>query len=307
MIVYFILICFLLLICFIYYNFLCVSPKIDTYENINNYNYNYNNNYILPQKIYSYWDDLENNTIIQSHFNSWRRNIKNWEINIINKNNLKDYVSDDFINKYIELDSTRFSDFLRLELLKTNGGVWLDAGIFVTKNSLFLDKFRNEMINNNYDATLYELQDATIDKDMPYLENWFIMAPKNSKLITDIYYEFNRAFEMGFFKYKKDILIPSKINLTNTLGYEKKTYLMQHAIINYLFKNNKYNINIKNSYDSMFRIHIDHKWDNELIIDNIINKNNNWKDIYAVKLTKGQRFCIYPDIINKYIQQIDLL
>ena len=283
-----------------YYDVNYVPPQLN--------NNNNNNNYILPKKIYSYWDNLENNIIIQSHYNSWLRNIKGWEINIINKNNLKDYVSDDFINKYIELDSIRFSDFLRLELLKTNGGVWLDAGIFVTKNSLFLDKFRDEMITNKYDATLYELKGATIDKDMPYLENWFIMAPKNSKLITDIYYEFNRAFEMGFLKYKIDILIPSKINLTNTLGYLERTYLMQHAIINYLFKNNKYNINIKNTSDSMFKLQNDSGWDNNITIHNIItNSPEYWKNIYAVKLCSPQRYCIYSTMQYKYINKINSL
>ncbi len=49
------------------------------------------------------------------------------------------------------------------------------------------------MITKHYDATLFELTDKTNMKHAPYLENWFIMAPKNSKLIKDLYTEFIKS------------------------------------------------------------------------------------------------------------------
>lgn len=263
-----------------------------------------NDEYILPKKIFAYWDNLENNQVIKSHINNWKRNISNdWELIILNKNNVKDYVSDTFLNKYSTLDATRFSDFLRLELLRKYGGVWMDASIIVVNGS-FLDNYWEEMHKNKYDILLYELKGKSL-KDTPYLENWFIMARKDSKLINDLYYEFDKSYEMGFLNYKKAVLIPSGVKLDKTIKYNKSTYLMQHAIINYLlYMGNKYNINMKDACESMFKVHHDNKWVGKDIMD-FIMINDNWEDYYAIKLVKSNRKYILNEEV--YIEKINML
>ncbi len=262
-----------------------------------------NTDYILPKYVWGYWDNLELNSIIQSHINTWKRKIpKDWKIIILNKENYHNYVSKEFVNKYNDLNPTRFSDFLRLELLQKYGGVWMDASIIITDGN-FLNKYYEEMMLNKYDATVYELKENTVDIKTPYLENWFIMAPKNSKYINDIYKEFDKAFDMDFLTYKKEVLIPSGVRLDKTLGYYEKTYLMQHAIINFLMlKNYKYNLNIKDSYKSMFKIHNDKNWDHEKVID-YIQENKKWDDYYGIKLTKHSR--VFINDPKKYVENIN--
>lgn len=264
-------------------------------------------NYTLPKIIYAYWDDLDKNNIIKSHINTWKRKIpKDWQIHLINKNNIARYVSVDFIKRYSNLGSTRFSDFLRLELLSKTGGVWMDASIFITDGS-FIDTYYDQMQKYKFDVLLYELTVKTIDKNIPYLENWFIMAPKESKLIADLYKEFDKAYEMGFYDYKMKVLIPSGVNLDGTIGYNERTYLMQHAIINYLMHiGNKYKVNIKDSYDSMFKIHKLNDWDHKKIIPAII-QNKNWESYYAIKLSKPTRQFITKENELKYISTLEQL
>ncbi|AYV75179.1 MAG: hypothetical protein Terrestrivirus1_53 [Terrestrivirus sp.] len=269
---------------------------------------NNNKSYVLPKTIYCYWDNLEKTPLIQAHINTWKRNVgKDWTIIPISKNNVHEYVSNNFMKLYGNLDSTRFSDFLRIYLLIKNGGVWIDASTIIIDGS-FLDKYRNEMIKNNYDVCLYEYSTKTADKTTPYLENWFIMAPKNSKLLIDLNKEFNKAYNTGFLSYKLKVLMPSGVNLTPTiqpLGIITilDTYLMQHAIINYLmFKGNKYHINIKNANKSMFKIQNDHNWNDNNVINFIID-NNDWKDYYAIKLIGNNRKGITDQ--NKYIEKLN--
>lgn len=268
-------------------------------------NESFENTYILPKHIYVYWNNIEGNIIIQSHINNIKRKLPiGWTLSIINDNNLNEYVSSKFINKYKNLNSTRFSDFLRLELLKNNGGVWLDASTIITDGT-FLDKYWNEMMIYKFDATLYEFKIKTNNVKTPYLENWFIMAPKNSKLITDLYNHFNKAFQLGFLNYKKTVLIPSGVNLNGTINYGKNTYLLQHAIINYLYYiGKKYNVNIKNASESMFKIQDKYNWDHNKIINFIIN-NKNWKDYYAIKLTGVTRKYINKNNMKVYINTLN--
>jgi hypothetical protein len=289
---------FIILILFNITNILLYTTNIEKFNN--------NNNYFLPKIIFGYWDNLNENKMIQANINNWKKKIpKDWKIIILNKYTVKKYVSAYFIERYSKLNATRFADFLRLDLLKNYGGVWMDAGIFIT-NAQFLDNYRNEMLEHKYDICLYELKYRTIDPKIPYLENWFIMAPKNSLLIRDLYKEFDKSFEMGFIEYKKKVLIPSGVLLQNTIQYnDKETYLMQHAIINNFFHmGRKYNINIKSAEESMFKIHDDQNWNDANIIKFILN-NNNWNDFYAVKLVKSNRRKIYD--ANKYIDKINSL
>ena len=193
---------------------------------------NFDQDYELPKVIYGFWDDIDSNPVIQAHIRNWRKKIsKDWEIIILNKDNVYKYVDSDFIEKYGTgtLDPTRFADFLRVDLLMKRGGVWMDATIFITDGS-FLDTMYQEMIKNKYDACFYEYKEMTLLPEQPHIDNWFMMAPKRSKIITDLYKEFERAYDMDFLKYKNNVLIPSNILLDKTIGYGESTYLMQHAI-----------------------------------------------------------------------------
>jgi hypothetical protein len=260
--------------------------------------------YILPKVIYCYWDNLEGNILIKSHIDTWIRNIpKDWNVVIISRKNISQYVNNDFLEKYINLPSFRFSDFLRLYLLKNNGGVWMDAASIII-NGNFLNDYYNEMIKNKYDITLYELKDHS--NKYPYLENWFLMAPKNSKFITDLYNEFTKSFEMGFLNYKRNILSNSGIEVEKTLKTKtcNYTYLIQHAIIHYLLDSSKkYNINIKDSYESMFKVQKINNWNANDIINFIIN-NEDWSQFYAIKLIKKNRRGIKKENIDAYLKKL---
>jgi hypothetical protein len=270
----------------------------------NFYDYDY---YILPKKIYAYWDNLDENKLIQKFAENWRKKIPpSWEIIILDKNSVRDYVSNEFMEKYSRLESFRFSDFLRLDLLKNNGGVWMDISTLIITSD-FLDTYRNEMINKKYDVCLYEYPSRTIDKNNPYLENWFIMAPKNSRFINDLYTEFNKSFEMGFLEYKNKVLIPSGTNLKQSIGYDdKETYLMQHAIVNYLIHTGEeYNINIKNALNSMFKLQDKLNGNNDQVVNYIIDNDLENHDIYAIKFIGTSRKSIQNIGEDKFIERMD--
>lgn len=260
---------------------------------------NFNNEYKLPKDIYCYWDK-PNNKLIEAHINTWTRNIpKDWTIHFITKKNILTYVDIDFYNKFKNLPSFRFSDFLRLYLLQKNGGVWMDSSTIMI-NGNFLDNYWNEMNNKKSDILLYEFYDHSLPGN-PYLENWFFMAPKNSPFITDVYNEFEKAYDMDFLEYKKKVLIPN-INLENTIGYdEDNTYHLQHAIIQYLLKKNKYSMNIKDANEIFFKVQKITGWNSKKMIEYILN--NDLKDIYAIKLVKTNRNGIKDE--NEFIERLN--
>jgi hypothetical protein len=264
-----------------------------------------NNKYEIPKKIFCYWDNEDENNIVNFILKKTKKKFYNsgWKFIILNKNNVYNYVNKSFVDKYKNCKPYLFSDFLRLYLLYFYGGVWLDASIIIFKTN-FLNKYYNEMMKNKYDITLYELKIYS-DK-YPYLENWFIMAPKKNKFIKDLYYEFDYAYRIGFLNYKRTILANSGIQLDKTLKSRDSpnVYLMQHAIIHYLMnKGNYYYINKKDAEESMFKAHTKNKWNKKKLIKYIIH-NNNWSKYYAIKLTNPDRKEINNENKLKFIKKI---
>jgi hypothetical protein len=177
----------------------------------------------------------------------------------------------------------------------------MDASTIII-NGQFLDDYYNEMYKNKYDLLVYELKGHSIP-NQPYLENWFIMCPKNSRIITDLYNQFSDSFDMGFINYKNNILRPN-IDLSNTIKNGNNTYHMQHAIIHYLLKNNKYNINIKDADESMFKAQKINNWNNNKLINYILN-NNDWSGFYAIKLVGFNRKAISDE--NLFIKKLNTI
>lgn len=274
------------------------------------FNYNIesftNEEYILPKVIYCFWHDSDDK-LMNAFIDNWNKKLSSeWQVHFINSDNLHNYVSKEFLQKYSYLEAFRFSDFLRLELLKNNGGVWMDISTAIV-NAKFFDKYYDEMIKNKYDICIYEFKARTIIESEPYLENWFLMAPKNSKFIIDLYNEFERGREMDFVIYKRDVLKPSGINFKNTLKDDDEyyTYLMQHAIIHYLLKTgNKYNINKKNADESFFKLHNSLSWNNQEIIDSFV-RNNDWSNYHTIKFGNKQRQLIKNE--EEFIKRINNL
>lgn len=93
----------------------------------------------VPKVIWSYWDDLENiPEFVNICIETWRKYNPNYEIILLNKTNLHQYVDipENIVNHPLFNDShARFSDLIRFYVLAQNGGVWCDASILL-KDSL---------------------------------------------------------------------------------------------------------------------------------------------------------------------------
>jgi len=295
-----ILIVTIIIITFMLFNKYLCENQIDYFTNNKE-------EYVLPKRIYAYWNNLEGSHLINSFIKNWKKKINpEWEIIIITEDTLKNYVSEEFIKKYKHLPTFRFADFLRLELLLNNGGVWMDVSTILIDGA-FLDDYYNEMINNKYDACVFELKKMLTKQNNtyhPYLENWFIIAPKNSIYIKDLYNEFSKAEKMGFLNYKQNILLPTGINFSKIFDHEENTYLMQHAIVVYLLhKNHVYHLSIKNGENDFLKILALHNFDNTKTAEYIMN--NDLSNQNAIKLTKGCRENIKD--VNKFIKRIESL
>jgi hypothetical protein len=142
--------------------------------------------------IWGFWDSDDWPLLVKVCVKSWLvHNPKGYVVNVLSLNNFKRFVDESELPKMFDLLSPQHkSDVIRLCLLKKYGGYWIDSTLLLTKP---LKDMWEPIID--YDVAGFNADHFQTVKSQIVLENWFIVAPKNSKLIADWHDEFVRGFD----------------------------------------------------------------------------------------------------------------
>ena len=151
--------------------------EIVEYKNNNN-----SDDDVIPKIIWLYWhDDIQSAPkIVQYCVNLIHKLNKNYKINVLNQNNKHKFVKDPTVLKHLNnprLKENYKSDLLRMYLISTYGGIYLDSSIVLFES---LDWIYNLP---NYDLIMYKANVHTTNNNKPVLEAWFIAAKPNNILI----------------------------------------------------------------------------------------------------------------------------
>lgn len=157
----------------------------------------------VPKIIWTFWDDPNTPPLISKCFENWKRMCPDYEIKLLNK--------DDVPNEYKDLTPQRQSDWLRVERLKTHGGVWLDASIILTESL--------DWVQGSGEAVMFYQEAMMKNKNSaPMYESWFMASIPNGKFITALYNEFDFACKTfknegyGYVEYLKKTHGDDKVN-----------------------------------------------------------------------------------------------
>lgn len=132
----------------------------------------------VPKIIWSYWDTPDTPPLIKKCMENWKRMCPDYEIKLLNKNDVPE--------EYRDLSPQRQSDWLRVERLKTHGGVWLDASIILTESL--------DWVQGSGEAVLFYQEAMMKGKSTdPMYESWFMASVPNGKFITALFNEFDFA------------------------------------------------------------------------------------------------------------------
>lgn len=166
---------------YFYQNKLITIPDEDQLSIWKSKNYTPSENNItkLPKIIWSFWDSEVLPETIKLCFNSWQKLHPDYEIRILNNNTIKDYIPD-FPELNKDIIPPLKCDLIRLYLLKNQGGIYLDAGVFLNDS---LDKYIALFLNNQLDVLTFSVDDHPNDKNFPITESWFIISKPNNEYI----------------------------------------------------------------------------------------------------------------------------
>lgn len=138
------------------------------------------------------WFQGEENApdIVKACLESIRKNMPDKKINIITEANMWDYVSmPDFIKeKYKKgiISRTHFSDLLRLELLITYGGTWIDSTVLCTAEPKYA-----------FNIPLFAFKTNEKNDPATAAQSWFMSAEKNTPILCltrDLHYKYWKKY-----------------------------------------------------------------------------------------------------------------
>lgn len=197
-------------------------------------------------KIWSYWNSKNKTKLINDCISTWDSNIiykdeKN-EIIILNDENLENYIDIKiFCNEFYNLTPTFKSDCIRLYLIYTYGGIWLDASI---------------KINEKWKLPDYKEEDDyyAFYKNDFFSENFCIFSPlpnnKNIKKWLDLTIEISTYHPSYNDCYVYDVVKKTK-GYNCTYIFSREDYFMTFFAYCYLSiqdKEFKQSINFKESF-----------------------------------------------------------
>ena len=127
-----------------------------------------------PRHIYAYWDSgLESApAICQFCVDSWRQMNPTWEVTVLDRASADAVMGPAIAGR--QSSPNHYSDMLRMKLLRTRGGVWVDATLLCTRP---LDDWLPMILN----------QTPFFAFSLPYgdrvISSWFLVSSKKSKIL----------------------------------------------------------------------------------------------------------------------------
>ena len=120
--------------------------------------------------------------LVKKCYESLKRNLRDREIILITSKNLNDYVKfpDYIIEKWNQgiITHTHMTDLLRLELLITYGGTWIDATVLCTRDIDEIPKYYFDS-----DLFFYQTLKPGRDGQATVLSSWYMSAATNNKIL----------------------------------------------------------------------------------------------------------------------------
>lgn len=244
--------------------------------------------YDLPKVVWTHWNTENPPIEIKKCIERMQKMLPDWKVNFITTEKYiqslpEGEVPSSFGNYSVEHQS----DWIRLHLLKNNGGCWIDSGVILNES---INPLWQDCVRNQADLLVFKNKHHQTNEKYPVAENWFILAPMHSQFIQSWFEEYNEAMLTGFKRYKNKIK-KEGVDLQNLLKDEDEVYLTQHGCFQKViqqklpFSKIVYHI----AEDTMFRVQSkDCNWDRECIKQKLQDVNYCRKIPY-IKLTGADR------------------
>jgi hypothetical protein len=245
--------------------------------------------YTLPKIVWTHWDSEDVPEAVVKTVERMRKMLPDWQVNFVTTDQFLSSINQEEIPAgFQNLRVEHQADWIRLKLLKAYGGCWIDSGIILNQS---INNLYRDCASQKADLLVFKILGTQSNPQYPIAENWFLLAPPASPMITVWLDEYERAMKMGFKRYK-DRMKEEGVDLQKLMEKPEDVYLTQHGCYQKVIQQ-RMPPNAKVVYhvaeDTMFKIHAKVcKWDKQCIW-NTLKDVDYCKTIPYIKLRGGDR------------------
>lgn len=256
----------------------------------------------IPKIIWMYWDS-EVPEIVQQCFLKVKKLNPEYQINILNNQNIKDFCDFDF-SQLTSLTPQQYSDLLRFNLLYTYGGIWLDASIIIYNNLDWII----DLCGKNKTAAFgyYRAANVTV-KNYPVIENWLLASEKNNIFFKLWFNELLTALKIGPKNYISNIkkMTPNPEEYFQNIGLLE--YLIAYVACQKILRVSKPSITLINCDKNAFFYQNINIKSNTYFIEALVLRKKPETMPHLIKLIGADRSLLTPYLLRKKYKAESLL
>ncbi len=140
----------------------------------------------VPPILWAYWGGGPMPVLIERCIAQWRLMHPGFAVHVLDADSVRKHLPD-LPPALANCAIAKQTDWMRLELLRRYGGIWMDASTILTRP---LDWVIAEQARTGADYVGYYLERFTTAQERPVVESWFMAAPPASPFIEDVQREF---------------------------------------------------------------------------------------------------------------------
>jgi len=233
--------------------------------------------YVLPKQIWTHWDTPTLPENVSKNIEHWKKLNPDWNITLVTTDAFLASLNQEEIPPgFGTLQVQHQADWIRMKLLKVHGGCWMDSGILLNQS---INNLYRDCASTKADLLVFKILGFQTNPQYPIAENWFIMAPPQSPMITLWLEEYERAIKMGFKRYKERMK-QEGVDFQKLMPKPDDVYLTQHLCYQKVIQQriSTPKVVYHAAEDTMFKVHAKIcKWDKPCI----------WKTLKDVKTCKA--------------------
>jgi hypothetical protein len=150
---------------------------------------------LIPQVVWTYWQKGAPPPLVEACIANWRREAPECEIRLLSAETFKAHLPGvPLPTGFDALPAYRQADWIRIQLLRLHGGIWLDATVFLTRSLTWV---QTAQARSGAEFVGFSIGKFTLDAARPVVENWFMAAPAGSAFLRDWAQEFESALALG--------------------------------------------------------------------------------------------------------------
>ncbi|THU01556.1 mannosyltransferase [Lampropedia puyangensis] len=212
----------------------------------------------IPRIIWAYWNGATLPLVVARCIDGWRKLHPQWRVEVLNDETALQHIHA-WPAALARVSVQQRSDWLRLELLRLHGGIWVDASTILTES---LDWVLQQQARTGSDFVGFYLQRFTHLPQYPIVENWFMAVPPATALVADIQAEFTQQVLEKSALHYVDQLQQLGVYESVVQGIDSPLYLSMHLAIQRVLQraDANYRLDLLQAEESAFLLHEQAGW-----------------------------------------------